>query len=156
MRQLITTLLRFNCIFVTLTLENTRARKIAPNAQNVDACAQNELCAKKAKKHMKHNGNRKYPWSMRKVRWALAEKCMFVTSVVLKWDAVEGREKSCQARGLSMLEYLHSFVYSHTYAFVFFSRQEGCALPKWVRSCAKKRWTCDMCNRNHHAHKIVI
>jgi hypothetical protein len=93
MRQLITTLLRFNCIFVTLTLENTRVRKIAPNAQNVHACAQNELCAKKAKKHMKHNGNRKYPWSMRKVRWALAEKCMFVTSVVLKWDAVEGREK---------------------------------------------------------------
>ena len=94
---------------------------------------------------------------MRKVKWALAEKCMFVTSVVLKSDAVGGREKSYQARGLSMLEYLHSFVYSQHICICFLQQAGGVRSAKMSRILReKKRWTCDMCNRNHHAHKIVI
>jgi hypothetical protein len=81
---------------------------------------------------------------------------MFVTSVVLKWDAVEGREKVAKQGAWVCLNICtHLSIHTHMHLFSSAGRR-GALCQNESDLVRKKRWTCDMCNRNHHAHKIVI
>ena len=77
MRQFITTLLCFYCNFVTLTLENACMRKIDPNVQKFNAYARKWGLREETWFMMMYR-NSKWPWSMRKVIWALPESLMLV------------------------------------------------------------------------------
>ena len=107
--------------------------------------------------------NRMKPWSIRNVKWALAEKSMFVCN---KCSVALGRcwrkrirlpKKGLEYSPVAAFKHVTSIVgvakkcclilmdkQIHSISYCFLNRHEGRDLPKWLGSCAKKGWTCNI------------